>query len=405
MNKLFILISIILVASIGYAQSTLSLDSISYSNIDFNKAVKLSKKSKKNIMIFFSIADNEECLRFEEDYMNKEAVIDLYNNQFINIRPVLDDKKGSVLVKEFNIKYFPCIVFTNSKRELIDKILGNVEVNEGVSISSNVIRKKETLKYYREIYNKDKKKGRISKDNTLKYANKLYNSGEDYNEVINTYFSHIEEEVLLDPINIDAIIRFTDDIYSREFIYLARNLRMVEPLRYSEYEKLYKVESLISEKCISAVRENPNLSIEDTLQILESFFNLYSFENIRLRVLMDFQREVLLNNTTYFKMLQEYINMSISIMDAEYVNNTCIEIYESCEDKSLIDQALMWNNEIISRELRVEYLYTRMLLLLKLDKNEEADYIFNRVMKNEDGFSTNYWKEKFTKAMKVEEKN
>lgn len=405
MNKLFILISIILVASIGYAQSTLSLDSISYSNIDFNKAVKLSKKSKKNIMIFFSIADNEECLRFEEDYMNKEAVIDLYNNQFINIRPVLDDKKGSVLVKEFNIKYFPCIVFTNSKRELIDKILGNVEVNEGVSISSNVIRKKETLKYYREIYNKDKKKGRISKDNTLKYANKLYNSGEDYNEVINTYFSHIEEEVLLDPINIDAIIRFTDDIYSREFIYLARNLRMVEPLRYSEYEKLYKVESLISEKCISAVRENPNLSIEDTLQILESFFNLYSFENIRLRVLMDFQREVLLNNTTYFKMLQEYTNMSISIMDAEYVNNTCIEIYESCEDKSLIDQALMWNNEIISRELRVEYLYTRMLLLLKLDKNEEADYIFNRVMKNEDGFSTNYWKEKFTKAMKVEEKN
>jgi hypothetical protein len=386
-------------AVIVSAQSVQHTDSISYLDIDFKKALKISKKSKKKIMIFFSIANNDDCLKFEESYIKNKAVVDLYNSEFINIRPILDSKKGSSLVNEFNVKYFPCIVFVNSKKEVIDRIIGSIRIQEGIAISSNVIKNKETLKYYRDIYLKEKGKGNYSRKALLHYANKLYDTGGDYTEVIDKYFSLVDEPNLSDPNNIDAIIKFSDNIYSREFTFLARNLMSSNTNRFSNYEKTYKVETSISAKCIAALKENKEINIEDTLFSLMSYFNLMDNENVKLRVLMDYQRDILGNNTEYFNLLYEYTNMNIHEMDAKYINNTCLEIYETNKDKMLIDQALMWNSEALTKEYRIEYFYTRVLLLKRLERKEELDYIYNKVMREEEGELSNYWKDKFRKVV------
>jgi len=403
MIKPFILALFILMVITVSAQSVQPKDSITYVNIDFKKALKKSKKSKKKIMIFFSIANNDDCLKFEEGFIKNEAVVDLYNSEFINIRPILDSKKGSSLVNEFNVKYFPCIVFVNSKKEVVDRIIGGVNIQEGLVISTNVINNKETLKYYRDIYLKEKSKGNYSRKALLHYANKLYDTGEDYKEVIDKYFSLVDEPSLSDPNNIDAIIKFSDNIYSREFTYLARNLNFSNTNRFSNYEKEYKIETSISENCINALKENKEINIEDTLLSLISYFNLIGNENVKLRVLMDYQRDILGNNTEYINMLYEYTNMNIQEMDAEYINNTCIEIYDISKDKMFIDQALMWNSEALVKEHSLEYFYTRVLLLKKLERKEELDYIYNRVMREEEGELSNYWKNKFRKV--VLEKN
>jgi len=399
MIKPFILTLFILMVVTVSAQSVQPKDSMNFQNIDLKKALKMSKKSKKKIMIFFSIADNDDCLKFEEGFIENRAVVDLYCSEFINIRPILDSKKGSSLVNEFNVKYFPCIVFVNSKKEVIDKIIGGINIREGLVISRNVINDKETLKYYRDIYLKEKSKENYSRKALLHYANKLYDTGEDYKEVIDKYFSLVDEPSLSDPNNIDAIIKFSDNIYSREFTYLARNSNFLNTNRFSNYEKEYKIETSISAKCIAALEENKEIDIKDTLFSLMAYFNLIDNENVRLRVLMDYQRDILGNNTEYFNLLQEYTNMNIQDMGAEYINNTCIEIYENSKEKMLINQALIWNSEALSKEHRIEYFYTRVLLLKRLERKEELDYVYNKVMREEEGELSNYWKDKFRKVV------
>lgn len=168
MKKLSILLIITLIICIG----TSSASSVQWYN--YEQGISIAEKSDKPMMIFFysDASYGDTSINFDEPELI-EAL-----NKFISIKVNVDYAKN--LTKSNNIRYVPTIVFVNTKKQEILRIVGADSKNLKSKISEAWNKKDEVgqpfqlveNEYNKEIYNL----GKV----TIKEYNSKY---KNFNEV------------------------------------------------------------------------------------------------------------------------------------------------------------------------------------------------------------------------------
>lgn len=360
-----------LILSISIYSLSFANYQFSFSDISYKQALKDSKSSDKKIMIFFSLPNNQYCQEVEETLFNDSEIADNYSGNFINIKINPNDKEGSKIAKKFNINLYPSIVFVNSSAEIIHKIIGVSVSTDMQIVAKKVITNERTLKYYQDLYSKNPKSFEQNSDLFLDYINTLYDAGEDYNTKVDLYFDNLTENQLKMPINVDAIIRYSKNIYSSEFKFFARNINQIKPLRYNDKDKYTKLENLISNQVIDCVVSNPKINPMDTLNAIVDFLRIEQRELVDSRVMLDYYNISDKDKAKYLDALMLYIPLHIRYLSSEQIADYSSKVLQS-NNIEFFNQALMWTEEALNINMNPDLYLTRIQLLMKLNRTDEA---------------------------------
>lgn len=354
-------------------QTVIAQEKINFSKKSFKEISKLAKKDSRSIMIYFGLKDNEVCNEFEGDFFNQKSVAEFYNKNFHCYKPNLQSSEGKKLLKQFNINAYPSIVFYGSGKQLLHKVIGIDGSYDGIMLGENVLNRTNTLHYYTNIARQSPSP--FEKDNQLllDYCNVLYEAGEDYSDQINTYFSTIEVSQLHEPNNVDAIMKYSNGIYSTEFIFLAENYSSLNSENYSHEDLFLKVEYVISTHILSLQSKGFNEPIQDTLQSLLEFLKINDKEAISSKVFLDYYKYGSDDKTEYFPTMQKYMTFHLSIITPIEIGDYCTDIVEMCDNPEIYNEGLNWIEEAINRENTLELNYIKIQLLIKNNRGMEAN--------------------------------
>jgi thioredoxin-related protein len=373
MYKIIITFLIVLTTSISYANSAFN-----FSKLTYKQALKESKAKKKDVFLFFNLPENEFCRSVEKEVFERPEVSDVYQEKFINLTIDPNTKEGEKLAKKFSINAFPSIVFINGKEQIIHKIVGVNAETDMLNIANRIISKKGTLKYFNEMF--DDEPAKITQNHRLflDYINILYNAGEGYSDKVNQYFNSLTDSELKLPENVDAIIKFSENIYSREFTFFAHNFANIKPQAYNQKEKFLKLENVISNQIIDAIYNNPKINPVDTLNAIMDYFRIEQREQVESRVMLDYYGIIKKDKDSYANSLQRYMMLNISYLSPSQITDYCNYVLEN-NNKELYQEAIMWSEEAINGSKDFDVYYTRIKLLIKSGRTDEARDEIQRV--------------------------
>jgi len=324
-------------------------------------------------MIYFGLKDNKVCDNFEKEFFSQKGVAEFYNKNFHCYKPNLQSSEGNKLIKQFNISAYPSIVFYSSGKQLLHKVVGIDGSYGGRLMGENVINRTNTLTYFNDMANQTPSPLEMDNQLLLDYCNVLYQAGEDYSDQINTYFSKVNANQLHEPVTVDAIVKYTNNVYSPEFIFLAENYHSLHSEFFTREEIFLKVESVISTHIFSSVDKNFNGPIEDTLQSLLEFLKVSDKEAIKSKVYLDYYKYKAKDKTPYFTTMQEYMSFHLSMISPVEIGDYCTDIVEMCDDPEIFNEGLNWIEDAINRENTLELNYIKIQLLVKNDRGMEAN--------------------------------
>lgn len=344
---------------------------INYSKGSYKKALKESKSAKKDIAIFFNLPNNNYCQEIETDVFGSSRVIEVYDKNFINLKINPNTKEGAKLAKKFSINAYPSIIFINYKEERICKVIGvnsNIDV---LKLANNVISGDRTLKYYDDLFAKNPDKLLSNRVSFLEYIDLLYNAGEDYNDKVEMYFSTLRPSEFKSPENVDAIIKYSEDIYSPEFDYFARNISKLNSLHFNSNDMYLKLENVIANHILDYIYKNKDINPTDTMNVLFDVLSIENRELIESRVMLDYYSYVKSDKTLYTQSLRMYMPLHIRYLSTEQIIDYCNQVLES-NDKELVEEAILWTEEKLNDEANFDLYYIRVQLMIKAGRISEA---------------------------------
>jgi len=307
-----------------------------------------AKESGRLIFIQILTDDCEACERLKNDIWKNEELAREITGGFIVWSPKSGTKDAKVLYKKYEISSYPVTLFINSEERVIDKYIGYITPERMHQMLENVREGIGTLAFYEDMYKRDTYK--LDPGELLNYAIALMDAGEDYNKVIQDYFKSQSVDELYRNQNIKAIMLFTDDMYSREFRFLARNNHKINNAEYPESKRNMKIEDVISNTLNTLVMAHPKINIFDTLSATIVYFNIKPSEGIQNRVEMDYYDYVKPDKEKYFQSLNSYMSTHIPMMNPESIMDKVERVSSECKRPDIIDNAVMWANEAFMRE-------------------------------------------------------
>ncbi len=380
MYKSLIVIFIVFTTSISYANTPFYFNSISY-----KKALKQSKVKKMEVLLFFNLSDDEFCKKVEKQLFDKPEVANVYRTKFINLKIDPKTKEGEKLAKKYSVFAYPSIVFINAKEEIVHKIIGLNSKTDMLDAANRVVTNNRSLKYYNDIFNEDSKKIVMDHHVFLDYINVLYNAGEEYSDKVELYFNSLSDSELKLPENVDAIIRFSENMYSREFVFFAKNYTLIGALSFNENDKLLKLEGVISNNVIAYLQKKPNSNPSDTLNAILDYFSIEQRELVESRVMLDYYEIINQNKEMYDISLRNYMMLHLGYLSTGQIVDYCSYVLGD-DNKELYQDALLWTEESVNSSLDFDIYYTRILLLIKVGRIDEAR---NEIQRIKDVFGDN----------------
>jgi len=346
----------------------------------WKSAKKYAKKTDKLIFIQAMSKNCTACDKLEKGALMDQAVADVYNASFVLFKLDSNIENRSSIEKSLSVSTFPTSMFVDAKGQVIHKYVGAISNAEMLDMAKRVQAKKATL----ADYNKRYKLGpdNFSSDELYDYAKVLYYASMDYHTVAEAYFVRQTDDELGTPQNINAIILFTDDINSREFLFIARRSSNMTPESASYAQIQFKVEDIISNTIIDYAQQVKNVSlIEDSLN---SIFNKYEIQNMNMvhsRVLLDYFEYVKPDNQKYFMVLPDYMNSHLTLMTASRIGDECRRVSLDCENREILEMAIQWMNVAIDEQPKNIDLYMISIdLFIKLERYGEVEDMAQRLL-------------------------
>jgi thioredoxin-related protein len=389
--KIISLIALITLLSVSAKPQTFKLNYAS----SFKQALKNSKTDNKPIALFFFLKNGENCKGFSKDFFYKRELVSAFNQKTIPYRVNLETKEGKSLIQQYGISTYPSLVFVDSKKNRIHKVAGQMSTQRGLETLNNLTEQTNTLAFLEKTY---KTKNPKKPEFLLQYSEALVAAAESYQEIINEYFDALTDEQLFQAENVDAIIKYSKDIYSREFISFAKKYTVVKTKNIPESAKLLKVEELISNHLMNALSKDQKLNVRDSLQKIIEFYQIRNVAELNSRVWMDYYR-LQSKPDNYVNAIIEYTNHHLGLLSGSEIAELCYEIMEQNRQAEIDFQALTWINEANDRDPSLEGSYTRLLLLVKVNQIEEAEDYRRLIRERYSDELTSEWEQKLENSI------
>lgn len=157
-----------------FALSVSNASPLQFVDLSLGDAIKLSKEENKKVIIDFYTDWCAPCKVLSNTVFTNDELGDYYNSRFISIRINGESKEGIQLVKQYNVKAYPSMLFLNENGQELLKVVGVREPQELIQLGKQIeSTQSNDLSLLHERYNN----GERSRSFMIEYLNELQDNG------------------------------------------------------------------------------------------------------------------------------------------------------------------------------------------------------------------------------------
>lgn len=364
MNK--VILSILTLAIICSATSIAQTKNIAFNHVSFKELKEKAAKENKLIFIDAYTSWCGPCKFMSKTVFTNDTVADFYNANFINAKIDMEKGEGIELAKMFDVNCYPTLLYIDSHGNVIHRQSGAMLAPDFIGLGKKSQQTEGTYSYYMKNYENQKN----NKDFLKEYIQAQSNTCIEPTEAVSHYFSLQNPEDLIEKNNWEMIQNYTNDMNSREFIYLLDNKEKFEEL-YGKNSVNQKINEVYKNTLLSIIQSNPFdvAKYKATKEAIEAKNTPDNNKTI-------FEADLALSIKNHD--MDQYIRLATNNVgnyyknDSKALNSIAWDFFENVTDKTALLKAEEWAK--LSTELEANYanMDTYSSLLFKNGKKKPA---------------------------------
>lgn len=189
---------------------------------------QLTSAKKENKLIFFDAYTTwcGPCKVMARDVFTIDAVADLFNDEFINVKYDMEKGEGVTLKDKYKVSAYPTYLFINGDGELVHKIVGSMSAVEFLKEADNALNPENTIYGLAKSF----EASGHSEASAIAYLDALEKAYETskISIVSKSYFDGLEKKTLLNEHNWKLAVKYLNNPSSDAFSYLYKNKSLLE---------------------------------------------------------------------------------------------------------------------------------------------------------------------------------
>ncbi len=348
--------------------SAANADEITYYNATWAEIKAKAKTEHKYIMVDCYTDWCGWCKVMEKKTMPDPCIIALMNEKFIAVKMDMEHGEGVTLAMKYHISGYPTFMFFNPAGEIVYISVGYQEPKGFLKELNSAMDK--NIQFNAPGYSAS-----INIDFPDLYKMAFAENGKkkfpDAKEVA-TYLD--KQTDLFSEANWGVLCRFdAGEKYMRFFL---DNIEKYTRL-YGNYYVNEKVVALLYSQMNTAVKNNDKEKISDILKMTDQYV-----KNDAPRMKMDLKMEFYKGTkdwNNFADAFNEYITKT-GYDNADFINSTCWNIYENCDNKKMLTEACTYMEKTIAIAPQYAYMDTYAALLYKTGQMKEAETWANKAI-------------------------
>lgn len=142
---------------------------IQFETSSWKEILAEAKRSNKLIFLDAHTSWCGPCKVMKADVFTNKEVGELYNRNFVNAYIDMEKGEGPALQKEYEVRYYPTLLYINGDGAIVHKVVGSCSVEKFLQHGLNALSPTQNLKASKEAYEKDP----IKKEHVLDYLSNL----------------------------------------------------------------------------------------------------------------------------------------------------------------------------------------------------------------------------------------
>jgi len=330
---------LIIVMLVSLVASHTCIAQIKFEEGSFAEIKAKAKKENKLIFVDCYTSWCGPCKWLAKNAFTNDTVAQFYNSNFINASLDMEKGEGPTLAKQYNVIWYPTLLFINGDGELVHRGSGSGSIPKFIQLGKNAIIPEKQFATFDKKY----KAGQRDPAFIAQYLAVFKKAYVDYKEQVNEYFNTQKETDLTSRQNWNIINGFLTYEQSKTFNYLLKN--------EAAFAKAYTKDS-VSDKIYSVYYDAGNDLIYtkkfDSVKYVQ-------FQNEIKNSGFSRSGELLLNiDMTYFSKKKDYENYAkttvsyLSLYDKKNVDQLYYIVnnfYANVKDKAMLAKAEQWAKE------------------------------------------------------------
>lgn len=265
-------------------------DGIEFEHLTLKEALEKSEKENKPIFIDIYATWCAPCKYLSKNIFPDKELGEFFNEHFINIKLDGELEDGESLMIDFELTSFPTMLFINSDKVLLKKIVGAESAEVILKTGKGIIFPEET-----EVYQMTQRfnNGERERAFLASYVSVLFEEDQDYEEVLSIFNSQNKELNLTDENEFLIFCLGTDDLEDKNIIEFLSGIETYYELFPGYCEGKIK---LLLFNLVTVSNEKEDLSIinDGVSQIYPAFQTVFAddyTENDLIEMLVEMREE------------------------------------------------------------------------------------------------------------------
>ncbi|MDP1676737.1 MAG: DUF255 domain-containing protein [Bacteroidota bacterium] len=346
------LIAICLVALFSFTSANDLIKFYDTTSGSWNDMKSLAVKEQKLIFIDAYTDWCVWCKVMDRETFSDKAVADFMNEKFINVRYEMETGFGALMSGKYRVNGFPTFLIFTANGRLVNRIVGYHKVKEfleklNIALDStkhdNLAGVTNEIEAgFPEFYKLSFLKGELRKRPDSATVNNFLSTSTD----------------LLNEVSWSIMYRFSGLLEPKYKQFIFDNSDKIKTL-FGKYDMESVTGQLVSGELRSAIAKNDSLAL---LSVIEKA-KKYSSQPI-----VDIERNYQIQfyqGTKQWIRFAEIIELNKSLFDENAFNSYSWTIYERCDDKKVVAQAVKWMSDVVMKSPKYMFLDTYAALLYK----------------------------------------
>lgn len=357
-NLFTVLIAILPLFSIGQEVNF-------HKNIPWEEVIKMAEKENKFIFVDAYTDWCYWCKVMDKKTFTDEKVISMLNDKFISVKIDAEKGEGINLAAKFRITGYPTVLFLNPKGMLVKNQPGYQETDVFLSICESVLSNKDELtfdgknlnpgfpEFYLNSFDPEKRKEKVSPETVTAFLDKQ----KDLTNEISWAIMY----------NLPISDKYKNYLLVNKEIYIKK---------YGKYEVDSRIQNIAYDKLNEAIEAKDEKKLENAKDYVKKYFD----EKYQESTLKEF-------DISYYKGIgnwgkfAELVKPTIKEAHPNQINGYAWDIYESCDDKEVINMACDWMSITVEKNQDYALLDTYAAVLYKAKKYDDAEKWANKAIK------------------------
>ncbi|MDD4602842.1 MAG: thioredoxin family protein [Bacteroidales bacterium] len=361
---ILLLIALVLLIPSSFSQNR----SIVFLEKPWSEIVSIAKDQNKLIFLDAFASWCGPCKWMGTHMFTNDTVADYYNQNFICAHLDMEKGEGPELSAKYQVRAYPTLLFINGNGELIHKQVGAPQhVLNYIEMGKVALTPGQGFTAYIKQYETGNRDPKFM----FGYFERLQNAYIPIRIPLQEYFASQPEDALMNPFNWNIFFRYTQDMDSKEFKYLLKNMHT--------FEKIHGVDSVNSKifmvfsQVLSGLSRSKSFT-EDNYKALKQKIRDTGYPEVEKIFftsdlsLYQSQGDISKYLTLAIKDLDKYYGMDYSML-----NQVAWNFFQISTDQKQLEKAAEWAKKSIEINSIPENNDTYANLMFKSGNKKEAE--------------------------------